>query len=106
MAAIHAIEEISRQTDLSSFDIKKLHYRIAYLLSGQKKLLLGEKSFFSVEELGSHMQDLSNQSFDSFQTFAHQLIQDNRTLDPQFEIWMEATGHQHALEAWRQMLTQ
>ena len=87
-------------------DIKKLHYRIAYLLSGQKKLALGEKSFFSVEELAAHMQALSNQSFDSFQAFAHQLIQDTRTLDAQFEIWLEATGHQQALEAWRQILKQ
>ena len=106
MAAIHAAEEISRQTDLSVLDIKKLHYRIAYLLSGQKKLLLGEKSFFSVEELAAHMHELSNQSFESFQAFAHQLIQDSRTLDAQFEIWLEATGHQQALEAWRQILTQ
>ena len=67
---------------------------------------LGEKSFFSVEELAAHMQALSNQSFDSFQVFAHQLIQDTRTLDAQFEIWLEAIGHQQALEAWRQILTQ
>ena len=106
MEAIHAAEEISAQTDLSALDIKKLHYRIAYLLSGQKKLALGEKSFFSVEELAAHMQALSNQSFDSFQVFAHQLIQDTRTLDAQFEIWLEAIGHQQALEAWRQILTQ
>ena len=106
LAMIQAVEETSRQTDLSPLDIKKLHYRIAYLLSGQKKLLLGEKVFFSVEELASYMQELSNQSFSSFQSFAYQLIPDSRTLDAQFEIWMEATGHQQALEAWRQILTQ
>ena len=106
MAAIHAAEESSRQPHLSPLAIKKLFYRIAYLLSGQKKLLIGKKSFFSVEELAAHMQSLSNQSFDSFQAFAHQLIHDDSSLDEQFEIWLEATGHQQAMEAWRQLLTQ
>ena len=102
--ATRAAEEAAKQTDLSPLAIKRLHYRIAYLLSGQKKLLIGKDSFFSVEELSAHMQSLADKSFESFQLFSHQLIQDNRTLDPQFEIWLEATGHIQALEAWRQIL--
>lgn len=103
--ASRAAEEAAKQTDLSPLAIKRLHYRIAYLLSGQKKLLIGQNSFFSIEELSAHMQSLADKSFESFQHFSHQLMQDTRTLDPQFEIWLEATGHIHALEAWRQILT-
>ena len=105
LTAIRAAEETAMQTDLSPLALKQLHYRIAYMLSGQKKLSIGQDSFFSVEELSAHMQSLADQSFESFQRFSHRLIQDNRTLDPQFEIWLEATGHIQALEAWRQTLT-
>ena len=104
LMAIRAAEEASAHMDLSPLDAKKLHFRIAYLLSGQKKLLIGQIAFFSVEELTSHMQSLANQSFEAFREFSHRLIRDNRTLDPQFEVWLEATGHHQALEAWKQTL--
>ena len=85
--------------------MKRLHYRIAYLLSGQKKLLIGQDSFFSPEELAAHMQSLADHSFESFQAFSHLLVPDSGTLDAQFEVWLEATEHGQALTAWRQILT-
>ena len=105
LTAIGAVEKASQQPDLTKDAMERLHYRIAYLLSGQKKLLVGCDSFFSLEELSAHMQALADQSFEAFQEFCHKLIQDDRTLNPQFEIWLEATGHSQALEAWRQTLT-
>lgn len=105
LAAIRAAEEAAAQPDLTRQDMKRLHYRIAYLLSGQKKLLIGQDSFFSPEELAAHMQSLADHSFESFQAFSHLLVPDSGTLDAQFEVWLEATEHGQALTAWRQILT-
>lgn len=105
LAAIRAAEEAAQRPDISAPDMERLYYRIAYLLSGQKKLLIGGESYFSLEELSAHLQALANQSVELFREACRLLIWDDRTLDPQFETWLEATGHVRALEAWRQMLT-
>ena len=105
LSAIRAAESAAQQTDITKNDLMLLHYRMAYLLSGQRKLQIGSASFFSLKELSAHMYSLSNQSFEAFRQFSHLLIQEDRTLDPQFEIWMEATGHSQALQAWRERLT-
>lgn len=105
LSAIRAAESAAQQTDITKNDLMLLHYRMAYLLSGQRKLQIGGVSFFSLKELSAHMYSLSKQSFEAFRQFSHLLIQDDRTLDPQFEIWMEATGHSQALQAWRERLT-
>lgn len=104
--AIRAAETEAVRTDLSDQTVKRLHYRVAYILSGQKKLCVGGESFFSLEALSAHMQALADRSIERFLQFSHELIQTGESLDPQFEIWMEVTGHKQALDAWRQNLTQ
>ncbi len=104
MAAIRAAEEAAAQPATSKDATKRLHYRLAYLLSGQKKLVIDGKSYFTLEELSAQMQLEADRSFEGFRLFAHRLMPDERTLDPQFEAWMEALGHAGTLEAWREQL--
>ena len=104
LAAVRAAEAAAQQTGLSKYDWKRLHYRMAYLLSGQRSLQIGGLSFFSVKDLSAHLQALADQSLEAFQKFSHLLMLADRTLDPQFEVWLEATGHAQALRAWRERL--
>ena len=102
LTVIKAAEIAAAQPGLSDDDMKRLHYRVAYQLSGQKKLSIGGKTFYSLAELSAHLQALANRSFRDFQQFSHILVQGNERLDPQFEIWMEVMGHVNALAEWRQ----
>ena len=104
LAAIRAAEEAAARPGTPKDAMKRLIYRAAYLLSGQKKLFIDGKSYFSLQELSAHMQLLANSSFEDFRLFAHRLMPDEKTLDPQFEAWMEALGHTRTLETWRQQL--
>lgn len=104
LAVIRAAEATAARIDLTAIGLRRLHYQIAYHLSGQKKLLIGGNTFYSVEELSAYMQSLATESFTKFRRFAHTLMISDRDLDPQFETWLEAQGHYEALDAWRQML--
>ena len=79
-------------------------FQTAYLLSGQRKLALGETALYTLQELAAHMQRLADRDFALLQAFCHQLLTVDFALAPQFEAWLIANGCQDQLEVWRQSL--
>ena len=101
LTVIRNAENDAARADITKAALKRLYFRVAFLLSGQKKLVVDGETFFSMDALAAHAQALANRSLDDFRRFCRLLIRDDSTLDPQFETWLEATGYTGALEAWR-----
>ena len=81
------------------------YYSMAYLLSGQKLLAIGEKRLKSVGELANYMKDILDSSYEEFEKFCHTLIDYDDTLDVQLESWLIALGKKNEIVAWRAQLT-
>ncbi len=50
------------------------------------------------------MKELLDDSYDKFEAFCHQLIEEDDTLDAQFEAWLIALGKRKELDAWKMNL--
>ena len=101
LTMIRNAENDAARADITKAALRRLYFRVAFLLSGQKKLVVDGETFFSMDALAAHAQALANRSLDDFRRFCRLLIRDDSTLDPQFETWLEATGYAGALEAWQ-----
>ena len=100
--AIQALEEAWVEAKGNRDKQMLVYFQTAYLLSGQKKLVLGNNTFYTLNELTSHMQRLADFSFTSLQVFCHELVSVDFFLLPQFEAWMIACGYSEQLAQWRQ----
>lgn len=105
-AAVSALE--SAHTVGEKGQRKKLmnYYTMAYLLSGQRILQIGDKQLENVEELAAYMKDLFDLSYEKFENFCHKMIDGHDTLDVQLETWLIALGKRNELESWRRQLSQ
>ena len=77
---------------------------MAYMLSGQKLLLLNGEQFRTVGELAAYMRSVLDESFDSFESLCHKLVGYDGQLDFQLETWLIAIGKQKELETWRESI--
>ena len=59
----------------------------------------------NVTELTAYMKELLDSSYESFETFCHNMIDYDNTLDSQLEAWLIALGKSKELEKWRNTLT-
>lgn len=100
--AIRALEEAWAEADGDRSRQLLVYFQLAYLLSGQRKLALGDMTLYTLQELASHMQRLADQDFRALQEFCHDLVTVDFGLLPQFEAWMTACGYQDQLEQWKQ----
>ena len=105
LAAVSAIETAHTVGKKHKRDILMNYYTMAYLLSGQSILNIGEKQFNNVTEFAAHMKDLSDSSYEEFEKFCHKMIGSDDTLDVQLEAWLIALGKRRELESWRQQLS-
>lgn len=80
------------------------YYVMAYLLSGQKLLNVGDKQLKNVTELVAYMKKLLDSSYEGFEDFCHKMIDYDDTLDVQLEAWLIALGKRKELDAWRHSL--
>lgn len=81
------------------------YYTMAYLLSGQQILNIGERQFENVVELAAHMKALFHSSYEEFEGFCHKMIDSNDVLDVQLEAWLIALGKRKELDSWRRQLS-
>ncbi len=95
LEAAHALESRSKRDRLMNY------YTLAYLLSGQILLAIGEKRLKNVSELAAHMKGLLDSSYEEFEDFCHSLISYDDELDVQLEAWLIALGKRNELETWR-----
>ena len=77
------------------------NYQLAFTLSGQRELVVGDKSFANVDQLTEHLISLINFSFNSFEDFCGNLIDDNNILSTQFESWLTVIGEADGVKTWR-----
>ncbi len=77
------------------------YYMMAFLLSGQKVLKIGDMQFSNISELTTYLKSLLDSSYDEFEDFCHLLIDCDDILDAQFETWLIALGKQKELDSWR-----
>ena len=103
-AAASAVETAHNVGNKSKRDALMNYYIMAYLLSGQRLLAVGDKRLKSIEELTAHMKKLLDSSYEEFEDFCHSLIDYDDILDVQFEAWLIALGKRKEIEAWRKQL--
>lgn len=83
-----------------------VNYRaMAYLLSGQRLFMVGNKQIKDVSELANYMKTLLDSSYEKFEGFCHNLIDYNDSLDARFEAWLISLGKKKELDAWKASLT-
>lgn len=104
VAASSALETAHNVGNRSKRDTMMNYYTMAYLLSGQKLLSVGEKRLKNVSELTVYMKGLLDSSYEEFEDFCHSLIGYDDTLDVQFEAWLIALGKRKELESWKSSL--
>jgi hypothetical protein len=106
ITATSALETSHNVGNRSKRDTMMNYYTMAYLLSGQKLLAVGEKRLKSVAELTAYMKGLLDSSYEEFESFCHSLIDYDDTLDVQLEAWLIALGKRKELDSWRKQLSQ
>ena len=100
-AAASALETAHSLTGRNKRDNLMDYYMMAYLISGQKLLSVGNRKLKNVSELTAYMKTLLDSSYEEFEDFCHSLIDYDDTLDVQLEAWLIALGKRQELEAWR-----
>lgn len=102
--AVSALETSHNVGSKNKRDILMNYYTMAYLLSGQKLLNIGDKQLKNVAELAAYMKKLLDSSYEEFEDFCHKMIDYDDTLDVQLEAWLMALGKRKDLDAWRHSL--
>ena len=105
-AAVSALETAHVVGKNSNRNTMINYYTMAYLLSGQQILNMGEKQLESVAELVAYMKELFQASYGEFEGFCHKMIDRDDMLDVQLEAWLIALGKRKELESWRKQLSQ
>jgi len=106
VSAVRALETAHELDNKSERDSLMNYYTMAYLLSGQKLLNVGDKKLKSVSELAAYMKGLLERSYEEFEDFCHGLIDYGDTLDVQLEAWLISHGKRKEIETWREQLIQ
>lgn len=102
--AATAIEDSYELEKANGTDKLRTYYLMAYMLSGQKLLLLNGEQFRTVGELAAYMRSVLDDSFDSFESLCHKLVGYDGQLDFQLETWLIAIGKRKELETWRESI--
>lgn len=102
--AVSALEDAHSLSNRSRKDTLINYYLIAYLLSGEKVLRIGNDQFRTPSELIEHMKSLLVSSYKGFEAFCHTLIAPNSTLNAQFEAWLISIGKKKELDVWKRRL--
>lgn len=79
-------------------------YSVAFLLTGERTLSVGDREIHSVSELADYMKQLLNSSYSEFEAFCRSMISCDDTLDAQLEAWLTALGKRNELDDWRKTL--
>lgn len=101
--AVEALETAHSLPNISMREKILNYYTMAYLLSGQKTLCMENNHFENVSELTAYMKKLLASSYEEFEVFCHKMIDNDDTLDVQFEAWLIALGKRKELNEWRKI---
>lgn len=103
--SVEALETAHSLPNISMREKILNYYTMAYLLSGQKTLRIENDRFENVSELTAYMKNLLTYSYEDFEVFCHKMIDNDDTLDVQFESWLIALGNRKELNEWRKMIS-
>lgn len=104
--AVSALETAHALPGRSGREKQLDYYTMAYLLSGQKMLQIGERLIKSAGELTEFLREKLDSSYAEFEQICHSLIDYEGTLDVQLEAWLLSVGRRTELEAWRAQMAQ
>ena len=104
-AAVSALEAENAISNRQKRYVVISYYHLAYLLSGQRILHVGDKNLKNATELAAYMRELFDSSYQEFERFCQQMLDGNNTLDAQLEAWLIALGKREELDSWRRQLS-
>ena len=102
---LKAFESAHRTYEDSTRQTLVERYQLGYMLSTEKTFVINGKVFRNLDDLVVYMNELLDQSLDTFNSFCQKLLHENGELDAQFESWLLALGKGKAISEWRQMLS-
>ena len=86
-------------------DKLSLYYKMGYLLSGDKTLVIDGAKYDRLEMLIDDMNTEIEKSFNGFMRICRRIMPEKDVLDPQFEAWLIALGKGHELNDWKKNLS-
>ena len=104
-AAVSALEAENAISNRQKRYVVISYYHLAYLLSGQRILHVGDKNLKNATELAAYMRELFDSSYQEFERFCQQMLDGNNMLDAQLEAWLIALGKREELDSWRRQLS-
>jgi hypothetical protein len=104
--AVSGVEDFYQLAANNHTDMLKTFYMMAYLLSGQKLLYISGLHFRTVGELANYMRNVLDESFESFESLCHKLVDYDGNLDVQLETWLIAIGKRKELDKWRELMNE
>lgn len=103
IAAVSEFENVHEKRR-STHETLTNYYKVAYLLSGNRQLMMWGKVFERTSELAEYAEALCGSSYDEFEEFCKALIDDDGVMCPQFEAWLTVVGKKDELVAWQQSI--
>lgn len=85
-------------------DFTLTFYLMAYLLSGQRLLVVRGQEFKTASELADYIKSLLDESLEAFKAFCYEMVTHYGKLDSQLEAWLIVNGKQNAVKSWRESL--
>ena len=82
-------------------------YIIGYAMSGQAVLKVNGHDFNSIDDFTRYLKELSKDPINSFVEFkkiSRELMISDKTLNPQFEAWLQKKGKRETIEKWREAM--
>lgn len=101
IAAVKAFESSHRIFTGSGERKLVAGYRLGYMLSNEKELVIDGISYKTPDDIADKMADILEHNPAGLDEFSRKLIHDNDELDVQFECWLEALGKNSAINEWR-----
>lgn len=101
IAAMKAFESAHRVFGGSGNEKLAAGYRLGYMLSSEKELVIDGVSYKTPDDIANKMAEILGHSPEALDKFSKKLIHENDELDIQFECWLEAIGKKTALDEWR-----
>ncbi|MGN1338859.1 MAG: serine/threonine-protein kinase [Oscillospiraceae bacterium] len=99
--AARSLEDLTRYGGQEERSLELARYMVGFVLAGEKRLTVGEKSFASPDELVKHMKSLLAQDIREFERVCGEIISPSGQLSPQFEAWLISLGKRGEVEQWK-----
>ena len=101
---VKSLEALWKTTKESKGDLKRVYYLMAYLLSNQKIMKVGDEEIRTLDEFTDYLQRKLQISIKTFVETTHLFIDTDGNLNVQFEAWLTALEKKETINQWRDVL--